>query len=137
MEHLYQRTPRIPLAYPSHTLLIPLAFCSSRAGNVVQASEVLRALFACPTTAQRPLYCCGPKQTTTLAGIIKPSSIFTPGTLLSALAHEYIFIFVRNKNVFIASLFVAVGRRLRYALSEYEMRLLIRCMYRVCQKEGT
>jgi hypothetical protein len=71
------------------------------------------------------LYCSSPKQTTTLAGIIKPSAIFTPGTLLRALAHEYIFIFVWNKNVFIASLFVAVGRRLRYALSEYEMRLLI------------
>jgi hypothetical protein len=61
---------------------------------MVQISEERKALFAWPA-AQRPLSCSNPKQTTTLAGIIKTSAIFTPGTLLKALAHEYIFIFLR------------------------------------------
>jgi hypothetical protein len=49
----------------------------------------------CLPAGQRVLHCRNPKQTKTLAGIMKPQAIFTPATLLKAMAHEYIFIFLR------------------------------------------
>jgi hypothetical protein len=89
---------------PLFFAILPSQVCERGDGADNRRSEALFALSPlgseCWPAAQWLLYSRNPKQTKTLARIIKPLAIFTPAMLLKALAHEYIFIFCEYKCIY-------------------------------------